>query len=240
LSISNSDIAIVNSGNGITVTANAMATFDMVSPDIVVSAPDEVGGEQAYVTASVVDGNISSIYVTTAGSGYTTTPTVTFANTNYEIDPVVSINGETSAFGGNGLARYQTVPVTLAQGNDSGDLRIYFTAYRPNKADIHVYYKILSREDTQKFDDGDWKKMTLIGSGNKYSTNKNDLYEFIAAPGTNGVADNYISYISKETLVEYNEFYKYAIKIVLSASDSTFTPYLKDIRVLALPPAGNL
>lgn len=240
MGLSNSVLSIVNSGNGITVAANTMETFDMTSPDIVVSAPDIVGGQQAYVTASVVEGNIASIYVTTEGSGYTTTPTITFANTNYEIDPVVTVTGETSAFGGNGLARYQTYPVTLAQGNDSGDLRVYFTAYRPVQSDIHIYYKILAREDTQKFDDGDWQKMTLVGSNNKYSINRNDLYEYVAAPGTAGIADNYISYTSKETSVSYNEFYKYAIKVVMSASDSTFTPFLKDIRVLALPASSGL
>jgi hypothetical protein len=107
------------------------------SPSITVSAPDLVGGVQAFVSANVQTGNIVSVYVTTAGSGYTTTPTITVsatANTAANID----VFGETSSRGGNGLARYQTYPVTLAQGNDSGDLRVFFTAYRPVNTDIHI------------------------------------------------------------------------------------------------------
>ena len=60
------------------------------------------------------------------------------------------------------------------------------------------------------------------------------------APGTNNVADNFISYTSKDTGYSYNYFYKYAVKIVMTTTDSTFTPTLSDLRVLALPPNSSL
>lgn len=231
MGLSNSVISVTDSGIG--YLSNTTGTLS--SPDITVSAPDEVGGTQAYVSANVQSGNIVSVYVTTAGSGYTTTPTITVTATA-NTTATVAVSGETSPNGGNGLSRYMTYPVTLAQGNDSGDLRVYFTAYRPTNTNIHVYYKILSREDTQVFEDGSWNKMTLVGaSTNKFSSSRVDLYEYEAAPGQFGIADNSVSYTSADTGLVYNNFYKYAIKIVLSSSDATFTPFLKDMRVIALP-----
>ena len=231
MGLTNSSITVANSGIG--YLSNSSGTLS--SPSITVSAPDLVGGVQAFVSANVQTGNIVSVYVTTAGSGYTTTPTITVsatANTAANID----VFGETSSRGGNGLARYQTYPVTLAQGNDSGDLRVFFTAYRPVNTDIHIYYKILAREDSQLFEDGDWQKMTLIGAGvNKYSTFRSQVYEYEAAPGINGIANNIVTYNSKTTSQDYSTFYRYAIKVVMASADSTFTPYLNDLRVIALP-----
>lgn len=223
MGLSNSVISVT--GSGIGYLSNTSGTLS--SPDINVSAPDEAGGTQAYVSANVQSGNIVSVYVTTAGSGYTTTPTITVTATA-NTPATVAVSGETSADGGNGLSRYMTYPVTLAQGNDSGDLRVFFTAYRPTNTNIHVYYKILSREDTQAFEQGSWKKMTLVGAGsNKFSSSRSDLFEYEAAPGRLGVADNSISYVSAANgSTVYNNFYKYAIKIVLSSADPTFTPFL--------------
>ena len=231
MGLTNSAIVVANSGIG--YLANTSGTLS--SPNITVSAPDLATGTQAYVSANVQSGNIVSVYVTTAGSGYTITPTITVsANANTIAN--ISVFGETSSRGGNGLARYQTYPVTLAQGNDSGDLRVFFTAYRPVNTDIYIYYKVLAREDSQNFEDGNWQKMTLIGAGlNKYSTFKSQTFEYEAAPGVNGIADNIITYTSKVTSQKYSTFYKYAIKVVMATSDSTFTPYLNDLRVIALP-----
>lgn len=227
MGISNTNISIQDGGTGYTDGA-------MINPDIIVSEPDEINGVRAEVTANVVSGVIANVYVTSAGSGYTKTPTITIAAANSTPATIV-INGETDASGGNGLARYLTYPTTLAQGADSGDMRVYMTAYRPTGTNIHVYYKILARDDTQKFEDGNWQKMTLIEAANKFSITKNNFIEYVAAPGESGVAANELQYTSKDTGVTYDTFYKYAIKVVLSSSDSTVVPKLKDIRVLALP-----
>lgn len=231
MGLTNSAITVANSGIG--YLANTSGTLS--SPNITVSAPDLATGTQAYVSANVQSGNIVSVFVTTSGSGYTTTPTITVSATANTTANIV-VFGETSSRGGNGLARYQTYPVTLAQGNDSGDLRVYFTAYRPVNTDIHIYYKVLAREDSQNFEDGDWQKMTLIGAGiNKYSTFRSQTFEYEAAPGVNGIANNIITYTSKTTSQKYSTYYKYAIKVVMATADSTFTPYLNDLRVIALP-----
>lgn len=235
LQLSNSVISVVESGEGYLAGANGTLS----SPDIVVSPPTEVGGAQAYVSANVVLGNITSVFVTTEGSGYSKTPTITVTASNTS-PALVLVNGETSQFGGNALVRYQTYPVTLAQGNDSGDLRVFLTGYRPIGTDILVYYKILAREDTQSFDSSDWQLMTMTGSATRYSRTRDDVYEFEYAPGENGFESNQISYTSKDSLVEYTSFYKYAIKIVLTSKDTTFSPYLKNMRTIALPPGTGL
>ena len=152
---------------------------------------------------------------------------------------VITIAGETSKSGGNGLSKYITKKVVLDQGFDSGDLRVYFTAYRPVNTNIYVYYKILSRSDTQLFDDGNWQLMTLINSGDsKFSQNRNNLYEYIAAPGAGGTAQNYVSYTSTVNGQTYNRFSQFAIKVVLATSDKTAVPFLTDIRAIALPAIG--
>jgi hypothetical protein len=230
LSISNSVISVANSGTGFLSGANGTLS----SPDIRVSAPDITGGTQAFVSAIVQSGNIVSVYVTSEGSGYSITPTITITAANTQPANVI-VTGETSSRGGNALCRYQTYPVTLAPGNDSGDLRVYFTAYRPVNTNIHVYYKLLSRNDTQVFEDGYWQKMTFVNGANRFSSFENQLFEYEAAPGTNNIPDNFVFYTSVATGTTYNDFYRYAIKIVMSSADSTFTPYLRDLRVIALP-----
>lgn len=234
LGLSNSVFSIVDGGEGYLSGGSG----ELVG-NVSVSAPDEAGGVQAYVTAVVTSGNITSMYVTEEGSGYSKTPTITISAAN-TTPANIAVTGETSPTGGNAKARYITYPVTLSQGADSGDLRVFFTAYRPVNTNILVYYKILSREDTQVFEQSDWQLMTIVGGNNKYSLFDSDVYEYEAAPGTGGIADNYVSYTSKDSGFTYNSFYKYAIKIVMTASDSTFSPKLSDIRVLALPSGSNL
>lgn len=250
MGISNSNIIIANTGTGYMSNATftpGITTFTatLSSPLITVSPPDVPGGQQAYVSANLYNGNIVSVYVTTEGSGYTVTPTITItANNNADgagtnVAANVIVTGETSSFGGNGLARYQTYPITLAEGNDSGDLRVYFTAYRPFSSDIHVYYKLLSREDTQRFGSGYWQKMTIVNNGQNYSSFYGELLEYEAAPGINGVANNFVSYVSSTNGAVYNDFYQFAIKVVMSTADSTRSPYLKDLRVIALPEGSG-
>jgi hypothetical protein len=188
----------------------------------------------------VVGGVIRNIYITSAGSGYATTPTITVtdANTAPGTGAIITVAGETSPAGGNAQARYITKKVILDQGFDSGDLRVYFTAYRPVNTNIYVYYKILSRSDTQTFDSGNWQLMTLINNTSSlYSPTRDSTYEFVAAPGVDGVAQNYVEYISNISGQTYNDFSQFAIKIVLASSDKTAVPYLSDVRAIALPSA---
>jgi hypothetical protein len=230
LGLSNNNITVVSGGTG--YNANTVG---------VTVTSNNGYGSGATAVANVVNGVIDSIYITNTGSGYVTTPMITITDPTTRTgnsNASVIIAGETSPTGGNALCKYFTKKVVLSQGFDSGDLRVYFTAYRPVNTNIYVYYKALSRNDTQKFEDGSWQLMTLINNSNSlYSQTRNDTYEFVAAPGSDGVAQNYVSYTSGVTNQTYNNFNQFAIKVVLTTSDNTSVPYLSDIRAIALPSA---
>ena len=164
--LSNSVINIVNGGTGYSNNTSGNVTVS-------ISAPTGVGGTQAYASANVANGAIQSIYITTPGSGYITTPTITIAdaNTTPGTGATANVIGETSKSGGPALTKYVTRPVQLAAGNDSGDLNVYLDAYRPPNTDINVYYKILNRNDTQGLNNSSWQLMTKINSSNaQFST----------------------------------------------------------------------
>jgi hypothetical protein len=81
--------------------------------------------------------------------------------------------------------------------------------------------------------------MTKINSsGSTYSATRSDLYEFSFAPGTSGTSQGYVSYTSTNGQ-SYTSFSQFAIKVVLTSSDHTYTPYINDLRVIALPTNVN-
>jgi hypothetical protein len=174
------------------------------------------GGSGATAAAVVTSNVITSVYLTNPGSGYTTSPTFTIvdANTTPGTGATVIYNGEDSKSGGNANVRYITRRITLADGFDSGDLRVYLTAYKPAGSSVLVYYKMLSGSDLGSFDDKNYQLMTEIGNPNFISTNPNDYRELTFATGLNGEANNSVSYASGSTT--YRSFRTFAIKIVLT------------------------
>ena len=80
--------------------------------------------------------------------------------------------------------------------------------------------------------------MTTIKGATAYSRDRENFFEFVAAPGVNGIADNKITYTSKANDKIYNDFYQFSIKIVASSPDPTFVPFVKDMRGIALVPIG--
>ena len=124
-------------------------------------------------------------------------------------------------------------------GFDSGDLNVYMTAYRPVGTDILVYYKLLSRSDTQTFDEGQWQLMTKTRSSDTlYSQTRNDLYEYSFAPGSGGVEQGYVTYTSTSGQT-YTSFSQFAIKVVFVTTDKTSVPFATDLRCIALPSNVN-
>jgi len=229
LGLSNSVVAIANSGSGY-YASNTTVTITAASND---------SGSGATAVANVTStGTIDRIYITAAGSNYAQTPTITISGAG--TGAAANLIGETSVSGGNALARYVTKKVVLTPGLDSGDLRVYYTAYRPVGTNIYVYYKILNSADTQTFDSGYWQLMTTVGlNSTVYSTSRDNLIEFQAAPGINNIANNYVSYTSTNGQT-YTNFIQFAIKVVLATNDNTNVPFLTDIRTLALPSGSGL
>ena len=245
LTLYNVRYSINNMGlsNPVISVANTGAGYNANTTSVTVSSPD-IGTDIAVCSANVQSGNVVSVTVTYRGSGYLTTPTITVSDSTTRggnANCVMVVSGETSPAGGNGMAKYFTKKVVLAAGQDSGDLRVYYSAYKPVGTGVYVYFKILSSNDTQKFEEGNWQLMTQLGGYNTYSANRNDIIEYVCAPGsfTSGLANNSIAYtgINGQT---YNNFIQFAIKVVMATRDSTKIPIIEDIRALALPSGTGI
>ena len=234
MGIGNNVIAIANGGSGYNVQTLSIST----------TAPDTGSSTPTFGVTANSTGAITSIYTILPGSGYLTTPTITISDSTTRsgnTNAVVSVVGETSAKGGNSYAKYYTKKVVLAPGNDSGDLRVFYTAYKPLGGQVYVYYKILSSQDTSTFEAGNWQLMTTVTGTTNYSTSRNDLIEYECAPGVfaSNQANNNISYTNASGQ-SFNSFIQFAIKIVLATNDNTSVPFLTDIRALALPPGTSI
>jgi hypothetical protein len=172
--------------------------------------------------------------LTEGGSGYTSSPTVTITPASGGgSGAVVSYNGEDRKTGGPAVARYITRNVTLRDGFESGDLRVYLTALKPAGSNILVYYKILSQADPDIIENKDYQLMTELGNPNFVSINDEDFRELTFAPGVDGSANNSVSYLSGSS--SYATFKTFAIKIVMTGTDTTNIPKVKDLRAIALP-----
>jgi hypothetical protein len=218
--------------------------YNNTTVQVTVSSPTGRFGQTALAKANVTGGKIDYIYLTDPGYGYIETPTITVtdaATRSGNSNVSVIVNGETSASGGSGIAKYFTKKVVLDTNFDSEDLAVFLTAYRPQGTDIHVYYKIKNRFDTDRFENQNWQLMTKTrNSDSLYSKTRNESFEFSFAPGVDGVDQGYVSY--NNTLGETfspTSFSEFAIKILMTTSDKTFVPKIYDFRCIALPAKEN-
>lgn len=80
---------------------------------------------------------------------------------------------------GNAIAKYISKRVTLADGQESEDIRVYLTAYRPFGTNITVYGKFYNRYDPEGFETKNWTRLQSITSNTIYSSSENirDYYD---------------------------------------------------------------
>jgi hypothetical protein len=226
--LTDSNFAITNSGTG--YTANAVVTI----------TSNQGTGADAVAVANVTTGKIDSIKVTTNGSGYVGDITVSIAAPAVPAGNTTAaciVAQETASKGGPALARYITRNVTLADGFDANMIRVYLTAYQPPQSTIELYYSVLAEEDPTNFIDRPYVRMKNVQPGNEGLTNdsksqvETDFLEYLFIPFTDDT-----SYIGTTNNVNYNSFKTFAIKIVMRTSNPSYTPVIRDLRVLALAP----
>jgi len=181
------------------------------------------------------DGKIESIVLTANGSGYTGTPTVTVPA---PVDPggdwdstqtqaVLTYNSELSPSGGNGLTRYITRPVTLAEGFDARDITVYFDAYRPVGTQFYVYYKVMSGDaDSSQFNDQPWRLMDQVTADSVISTTYYQFKEFVFKTPSDRALDSEDDSTDK--------FKTFAIKVVMATERTTRAPRIANFRAIAL------
>lgn len=112
-----SNITITNAGSRYSSTDDA--------PAVTVSAPDQEGGTQAVITATISGGAITGVAVTNGGADYTVAPTVNISSTGGGSGATFTVvltdgavTGVTVTNGGTGYKG--TVTATFSGGNGTG------------------------------------------------------------------------------------------------------------------------
>lgn len=170
----------------------------------------------------------SQAYMTDTVGGY-----VTFVPANANI----AASGEDQASGGNALCRYQTKQISLADGFDSGDLRVWVDGIIPIGTSVQVYYKVMSRTDTDSFSNKKWKLMTPVVNYNSPDQSTPVEIAYVSGPLIGGVnPSGSVSYIENGIQYPLGGTFKYfAIKLVLLAADPSVSPTVTGLRALAVP-----
>ena len=89
---------------------------------------------------------------------------------------------------GSALAKYISRTVTLGDGLDAEDIKVFVNAYKPQGTDVKVYAKVLNQADEIEFADGVWSELQKVKNKDKVSSSQNrrDVieysYEFKDAP----------------------------------------------------------
>ena len=117
------------------------------------------GGVMKQITSIVSSSNVG---VNGLFSSNASSVTMTIGNEEAPIGPYAA------------ESRYITRRVELADGFEANDLVVYLDVNRPAGTDIKVYYKILSQNDSDNFDDKMYTEMDL--DGNAVSTSNRDVY----------------------------------------------------------------
>jgi hypothetical protein len=187
-------------------------------------------GANGWAVTNTITGQISSVVLDSAGVGYVDDVIVTVGGGTGS-GAVVNVATETGTAGGPAVARYISKTVTLLDGFDAGDLRVFLTAVKPPGSNVNVYYKVRNALDPERIENRNWVRMTQKTSQYTFSTNRNPIeYEYRPS-----MTSNNITYTTDTTT--YRTFNQFAIKIVLSANNTVASsiPYVLDVRATALP-----
>jgi hypothetical protein len=208
----NSNVDIIDGQRKIVTNADSFrARALLTSTDVDVSPIIDV--KRLYL---VVAENLVNAFATDETNSYATLP-----------------DGATSpadSGAGGPRARYITRRVTLADGFDAQDINLYLTADKPPSAQIIVYFKVLAGEDDTEFDTRGWTQMSQVTNASTTSTYNSGVfkeYEYEAPVSP-------ITYINPDSGVTFSNFKTFAIKIVMTSSDSNFVPKIRDLRVIAV------
>ena len=119
-----------------------------------------------------------------------------FASDNKYVSPFVDMQSQSLAVyeniinndttnehiteGGSAAAKYVSRTVTLGDGLDAEDIKVFVNAYKPINTDIKVYAKAISQTDEIGFDTGTWSELQRTTNTNKVSSNENrkDVIEY--------------------------------------------------------------
>lgn len=222
--VQNTNITLLNGGLG----------YNIANTNIINVTGGGGGGAQLQIGSVNANGTITSITVSPggSGSGYFATPNTSVIASGYTPTQNASfvIAGESNASGGNIVGRYITRMATLAPGQDAGDINVYIDANVPQNTNIFVYYKIMSRSDTDTFANKPWTPMSLVGT--QVNSNSPNVYpenRYVGSLDSFGNPINHVSYGG------YNTFAYFAVKIDMISNNPTVVPTMQNLRIYSLP-----
>lgn len=139
-------------------------------------------------------------------------------------DEVSLIDSESNAKDGLAFARYITKPVKLLEDNMAAGFFISFSATIPEEAAIYVFHKIFNTVEDQSLSSFDQQPWIFNSStGTRKSVDKNEFLDFEFSLNT-------ISYPGNTAITQFDMF---SIKIVMTSSNPSKVPKIKDFRVMA-------
>jgi hypothetical protein len=104
-------------------------------------------------------------------------------------------------------------------------------AVRPNGTDIQVYYKVLGQDDPDRFSDKSWVRMHKMKD-----TKSKDSQQMIGLEFRPDVLENTLKYTENGRQYPIGGKFKYfAVKVGLTAADTTVAPYIQNLRIIATP-----
>ena len=156
------------------------------------------------------------------------------------VDNLINSNttNETNASGGLLFNKYISKIVTLAEGQDAEDMKVFLTAYRPPNTDVKVWIKIVHREDSDTIAQREWIELEKVTGGDiLYSSisDKNDFKEFmynIPAAYLTG-PEGQVEYTSSQGIL-FRGYKLFQVKIGLAGTNSAVIPRVADLRTIAL------
>lgn len=169
-------------------------------------------------------------------------------NEPYATDSLLAAREATGT--SNASAVYISRPVTLADGQDAEDIKVYITGYKPAGADLKVFTRVLSADDPEGIDDKHYTLMTQITPANVVSstTNYQDFreYEYGLTAGANAAgnttAQSAYLFSGNNNVIRYHDdggatydtYKTFNIKVVLTGNSSVTAPRMTDLRAIAL------
>jgi hypothetical protein len=187
---------------------------------------------------------------------------MSFSSSSTDTSPVLDVNpvsvittrnlinndttNETTRYG-NAVSKYISKRLSLTEGMDAEDVKVFLTAYKPTGTNVDVYAKVLNFSDGELFEDKDWTLLDLSTSPYVYSDSLNDQdyreyeYTFPATPpslqlggvgqtysnttitGSSTAFDTYLAAGDFIKVVKSNTLTDYDVLRVASANSSTIT-----------------
>lgn len=82
---------------------------------------------------------------------------------------------------GNAAAKYISRTLTLAEGLDAEDIKVFVNAWRPSGTDVKVYAKVMNAADNEDFEDKAWSELVSVGpNASRFSSSvdRGDIAEY--------------------------------------------------------------